>query len=76
MYSVQPSLILINLINNNGTIVSMSNIIVGDIVENTLMGNISVNITRGQKWKMTLMLKYNCSSLTVNSPTKIICKSI
>ena len=76
MYSIQPSLISINLINNTETIVSMSNIIVDDIVGNTLMGNVNINITRRQKWNMTLMLKYNCSSLTVNSPTRIICKSV
>ena len=76
MYSIQPSLILINLINNNGTIVSTSNVIDDDIVGNTLMGNININITRRQKWNMTLILKYNCSSLIINLPTKIICKFI
>ena len=76
MYSVQPSLLLINLINNAETIVSKFDVI--DIVGNTLMGNISVNITRRKKWNcnMTLMLKYNCSSLIVNLPSKIICKSV
>ena len=75
MYSIQPSLILIKLISNTETIVSMSNVI-DDIVGNTLMGNVNIKITRRQKWKMTLMLKYDCSSLTANSPTKIICKFI
>ena len=75
MYSMQPSLILINLINNTERIVSKFDVI-DDIIGNTLMGNTSINITRRQKWNMTLMLKYNCSSLTVNLPTKIICKFI
>ena len=75
MYSIQPLLISINLINNNGTIVFTSNVI-DDVVGNTLMRSVNIIITRRQKWKMTLMLKYNCSSLTVNSPTKIICKSV
>ena len=76
MYSVHPSTILINLINNNGTIVSMSDIIVSDNVGNTLKGNINIDIRRRQKWNMTLMLKYNCSSLIVNSTTKTICKFV
>ena len=45
MYSVQPSLMLINLINYNGTFLSMSNIIVGDISESATDFNANIIVT-------------------------------
>ena len=73
MYSLQPSLLFINLTNSTGAsfIFNGSG---GDFVGNKLIGNISINMTGRQKWSIVLTLRYNCRSL--NSPVKIFCKSV
>ena len=65
MYSIQPSLVFINLTNSTGASF-IFNGSVGDFVEN-------IEITGRQKWSIVLTLSYNCRSL--NSPVKIFCKS-
>ena len=73
MYSLQPSLVFINITNSTGT----SFIFNGsehDFVGNKLIGNISINMTERQKWSIVLTLRYSCRSLS--SPVKLFCKFV
>ena len=72
MYSLQPSLVFINLTNSTGT-TYIFNESVHDFVGYKLIGNISIDIIGRQKWSIVLTLRYNCRSL--NSPVKLFCKS-
>ena len=73
MYSLQPSLVFINITNSNGTtfIVNGS---VDDFLGNNLIGNISIDMTVRQKWNSVLTLRYSCRSL--NSQVKLFCKFV
>ena len=71
MYSLQPSLVFINLTNSIGTTFIFDGI-VHDIVGNKLIGNISIYITSRRKWSIVLTLTYSCISL--NSPVQLFCK--
>ena len=72
MYSLQPSLVSINLTNSTGATFIFDGR-VGDFVGNKLIGNISIDVTGRQKWSIVLTLSYNCISLT--SPVQLLCKS-
>ena len=73
MYSLQPSLVFINITNSTGT-TFIFNGSVDDFVGNKLIGNISIDMTGRQKWSIVLTLRYNCISL--NSPVKLFCKFV
>ena len=73
MYSLQPSLVFINLTNSTGTSF-IFNGSVDDFVGNKLIGNIIIDITGRNKWSIVLTLSYNCKSL--NSPVELFCKFV
>ena len=73
MYSLQPSLVFINLTNSTGASF-IFNGSVDDFVGNKLIGNVSIDITSRQKWSIVLTLSYNCKSL--NSPVELFCKLV
>ena len=73
MYSLQPSLVFINISNNTGTSF-IFNGSVYDFVGNKLIGNISIQMTGRQKWSIVLTLRYNCRSF--DSPVELFCKSV
>ena len=73
MYSLQPSLVFINLTNSTGT-TFIFNGSVHDFVGNKLIGNISIDMTDRQKWSIVLTLGYSCRSL--NSPVELLCKFV
>ena len=73
MYSLQPSLVFINITNSTGTLFTVDGS-VHDFVENNLIGDISIDMTGRQKWSSVLTLKYNCRSL--NSSVKLFCKFV
>ena len=72
MYSLQPSLVFINLTNSTGSIFIYDGT-VDHFVGNKLIRNISIDITGRQKWSIVLTLIYNCRPL--NSPVELFCKS-
>ena len=72
MYSLQPSLVLINIANSTGTTFIFDGNI-GDNIGNKFIGNISIDMIGRQKWSIVLTLRYNCRSL--NSPVELLCKS-
>ena len=57
MYSLQPSLVFINITNSTGSIF-IFNGSVDDIVGNKLIGNISIDMTGKQKWSIDLTLRF------------------
>ena len=71
MYSIQPSLVFINLTNSTGAIF-IFNGSVDYFFGNKLIGNISIDITGRQKWSCVLTLRYNCRFF--NSPVELFCK--
>ena len=71
MYSLQPSLVFINLTNSTGASF-IFNESVSDSIGNKLIGNISIDITGRQKWSCILTLRYNCRFF--NSPIELFCK--
>ena len=73
MYSLQPSLVFINLTNSTGSIFIFDGS-VDDFVGNKLIGNISIEMTVRQKWSIVLTLRYSCRSL--NSPVQLFCKFV
>ena len=73
MYSLQPSLVFINLTNSTGATFIFNGSVI-DFVGNKLIGNISIDMTGRQKWSIVLTLSYTCISL--NTPHKVFCKSI
>ena len=73
MYSLQPSLVFINITNSIGTSF-IFNGSVHDFVGNKLIGNIIIDMTGREKWSSVLMLSYNCRSL--NSPVELLCKFV
>ena len=73
MYSLQPSLVFINLTNSTGTAFNFDES-VGDFVGNKFVGNVSIGKTGRQKWSIVLTLRYNCRSL--NFSVKLFCKSV
>ena len=73
MYSLQPSLVSINLTNSTGATFSFNGS-VADIVGNKLIGNVIINMTGKQKRSIVLTLRYNCRSLS--SPVELLCKSV
>ena len=73
MYSLQPSLLFINLTNSTGASF-IFNGSVDDVVGNKLIGNMSIGITGRQKWNIVLTLSYNCRSL--NSSVELFCKFV
>ena len=73
MYSLQPSLVFINITNSTGTSFIFYESI-HDFVRNKLIGSISIDMTGKQKWSIVLTLRYNCISL--NSPVQLFCKSV
>ena len=73
MYSLQPSLVFINLANSIGA-TFIFNGSVCDFVGNKFIGNMSIEITGRQKWNIVLTLRYNCKSL--NSPVELLCKFV
>ena len=73
MYSIQSSLVFINLTNSTGA-TFIFNGSVGDFVGNKLIGNMSINMTCRQKWSIVLTLSYNCRSL--NLPVELFCKFV
>ena len=73
MYSLQPSLVFINLTNSTGATLIFDGS-VGDIVGNTLIGNISIGKTGRQKLNIVLTLSYNCRPF--NSPVELFCKCV
>ena len=72
MYSLQPSLVFINLTNSTGA-TFIFNGSVDDFDGNKLIGNISIGKSGRQKWSIVLTLIYNCISL--NSSIELFCKS-
>ena len=73
MYSLQPSIVFINLTNSTGASFIFDRG-VNYFVGNKLIGNINIGETGRQKWSCVLTLRYKCRSL--NSPVKLFCKSI
>ena len=73
MYSLQPSLVFINITNSTGTSFTVDGS-VDNFVGNNLIGDISIDMTGKQKWSIVLTLGYNCRFL--NSPVKLFCKFI
>ena len=73
MYSLQTSLVFINLTNSTGASFIFDGSI-HDFVRNKLIGNISIDMTSRQKWSIVLTIRYNCRSL--NSPVELLCKFV
>ena len=73
MYSLQPSLVFINVTNSIGT-TFIFNGSEHDFVGNRLIGNMNIDMTRRQKWSIVLTLSYNCRSL--NLPVQLLCKFV
>ena len=68
-----PSSLSINITNSNGNLSILSENI-GYEVTQTFVGDINIDITRRQKWNITLSLRFNCRY--INSPVKMFCKLI
>ena len=64
---------LIYLSNNDANLTIFDEKIVYEIGPK-FVGNVYINLTRRQKWSITLNLRYNCRSF--NSPVKMLCKLI
>ena len=73
MYSLLPSSTSIYLSNSDDNITIFDEKIVYEI-RPKFVGNVYINLTRRQKWSITLNLRYNCRSF--NSPVKMLCKLI
>ena len=73
MYSLQSSLVFINLTNSTGPSFIFNGSI-NNFAGNKLIGNISINMTGKQKWSIVLTLSYNCKSLS--SPVELLCKFV
>ena len=71
MYSLQPSLVFINLTNSIGATFIYENVIF-HIFGNNFIGNIGIDKIDRQKWSIVLTFSYNCRSL--NSPVELFCK--
>ena len=68
-----PSSLSINITNSNGNLsILYENI--GYEVTHAFVGDINIDITRRQKWSITLSLRYSCKAL--NSLVKFFCKLI
>ena len=72
MYSLQPSLVFINLTNSIGTTFIL-NRSAHDFVGNKLIANVSIDMTGRQKWSIVLTFKYSC--IFLNSSVQLFCKS-